>query len=270
MGELRRDKILATQKRYWVGYGHLIMTSVILFYYIDSFTFFKSLIPTLNPYYLDPLLQRIDIALHLGVSPTQWATAHFPQWLLKLIANTYLVTWGAAMASYLFWQLCAPASRQRTMFISTFIMVWFYGGIVAATALSSVGPIYYSLFYNDAYSAMNAGIVETLSAGPQALPSNFFLDVRQMLLDFYNNDKIVDHNIMSAMPSMHTATTTIIAIHSYFFTRWLRFVTVPYAVFIFVGSFALGWHYAIDTYVSIIIVAAIWQWNRVELRQISN
>jgi hypothetical protein len=40
--------------------------------------------------------------------------------------------------------------------------------------------------------------------------------------------------------------------------RWLGCLFGAYAVFVFVGSIHLGWHYAIDGYVSAIGILAIW------------
>jgi hypothetical protein len=122
------------------------------------------------------------------------------------------------------------------------------------------------MFYHDAFTPMNQALVDTLYSHTSLFENSPFLDVRQLLIDFMREPTITHLNGMSAMPSMHTAMAMLIALHSMHSTRWLRYALVPFAVAIFIGSFTLGWHYAIDTYASAIILAVIWHINRRELK----
>jgi hypothetical protein len=63
---------------------------------------------------------------------------------------------------------------------------------------------------------------------------------------------------ISAMPSMHNATTLLIVLACWHLSKFVRFLTVGLAVLIFIGSIHLGWHYAVDAYLAWAITLAIW------------
>ena len=63
---------------------------------------------------------------------------------------------------------------------------------------------------------------------------------------------------ISAMPSMHVAIVTLNLCLYTGVNRWLAIPTGAYAVLVLIGSVHFGWHYAIDGYVSIAAVLALW------------
>lgn len=259
-----RQPIRLQDTSFWKGFGLMLLATAIYFSLTESFGGAKSLIPYWVPYYLDPTLQRLDILLHGGTAPSQWFLSLLnPQrgYMLNLF---YLGSWSTVMLVYFAWQVSAQPSESRTQFLSCFVMLWIIGGIVAATLLSSVGPIFYSEFFHDQYSAMNAALVQRLYDPTLAKDA---LETRQFLLDLYHDKHVVDFNAMSAMPSLHTGVVMLIALHSYHYARPLAWLTIPYAFIIFIASFALGWHYAVDTYGSALLLAGIWQLNRWHIRR---
>lgn len=265
--EVRRPKVLVSERRYWVEYKHLMVAAVLYFTFFKSFCFSKSLIPVINPYYLDPWLQQLDTTLHFGVLPTQWAMRLLPPGTLHVIDYLYLSSWGAVMGFYFYWQLLSRPSYERTLFLSSFVMLWLLAGLVAATAFSSVGPIYYSEFFHDGRTAMNAELTRYLLDNKLQYGGPHDLNAYQMLLNFYYGNTITNYNGISSMPSLHTGVAMLIAVHSWFYFRKFAYIAVPFAIVIFFGSFALGWHYAIDTYVSALLLWFVWRLNRAELRR---
>lgn len=259
--ERREGAVRLGDRRFWRGLGALLCIAALYCNFFNNFGYSKSLISVFQPYYLDPVLQKIDLALHGGTAPFAW----FSGWLTPSLVNTlnlyYVGLWSFVMIVYVLWQMALPASASRTQFLSTFVMLWIIGGVVLATLFSSVGPVFYSVFYHDAYSVMNAALIDPLYDTRAIVSETPILNMREELLRFVTNDTLVDWNGISAMPSLHTAVAMLIALHSFRYARRLCFITIPFALVIIIGSVALGWHYLIDTYVSALLVALLWRIN---------
>ncbi|MFZ4540542.1 MAG: phosphatase PAP2 family protein [Rickettsiales bacterium] len=256
-----------TTRKYWLDAGYMLLAGFVFFTFCASFGYMKSLIPTIHPYTLDPLLQKIDIALHGGTAPLGWFQSLLTPALTVEMNSLYLVSWITVITLYFFWQLMREPSVGRSQFISVFYLTWIVAGILLATLLASVGPIYYAEFYNDAYSTLNAGYMKQLY-GSGTTKSLLAVDARELLLGFQKNGSITDYNGISAMPSLHVGVAFLIALHSYVYERKLIWITIPFALLMFVGSVALGWHYAIDSYVSVLVVIILWKLNRRDLLRV--
>jgi hypothetical protein len=63
---------------------------------------------------------------------------------------------------------------------------------------------------------------------------------------------------ISAMPSMHIAMVTVIALLGWAHSRLLGTVFTVFALVILIGSVHLAWHYAVDGYVAAIAVYCLW------------
>lgn len=263
--EFKRPRMLVGDPGYWHGAMKFMVVGSLYLTFFYSFGFTKSLIPVLNPYHLDPLLQKIEIALHGGVFPMEWLLNHSPAWFIDMVGYAYFVAWFNVMVVYLLWQLGRPASAERTRFLSSYVLIWIFGGTVLATLLSSVGPIYYSLYYHDAFATMNDTQMAIIAQHFSRLNNSMYPEIHDMLIGFTRDDTVTHINGMSAMPSMHNATMMLYSIHSYRTTRWLRWLVIPFACLIFIGSVLLGWHYAIDAYVSAVLVGLIWWFTGREL-----
>lgn len=260
--EYRRVSLASST--YWRDLGYSLASFMLFGIFCLSFGPMKSLIPTFNPYTLDPLFQRIDMLLHGGSAPSLWFISLLNSDYVAMLNTVYLISWTTVIACYCLWQITSAPSLARSQFLSCFFLLWIIGGVVLATAFSSVGPIYYSLFYDDMYSAMNADFVTRLY---QSTHNNAMaIDARNLLLDYLNDDSLTNDNGISAMPSLHTGMSILMAVHSYCYHRHLSWLMIPYAILIFLGSFILGWHYAIDTYVSAILLFLIWRLTRYDIR----
>ena len=264
--EFSRPRLLIWQRVYWWRLGYILLTLGVYLLFIDSFGRAKSLIPLFHPYGIDPWLHRIETFIHLGVSPSQWWVAQVPASITRYFAYFYMPAWGFMMQGYLTWQLCKEPGIGRSQFISCYFSLWIIAGLVVATLLASVGPIYYAQFYNDAHSAGYEAMLRSLLHEPDAMSQQMYIDLRTMLLAFYQDATLTNMNAISAMPSLHTAIAFLMALHSRQYAPRMRFITYPFALFIFIGSFALGWHYVIDSYVSAVLVWAVWKLNARSLK----
>ncbi len=218
-----------------------------------TYSFLKNEIHTLNPNLWDNAFAQWDRAIHGGKDAWQllWPVLGFP-----------LVT-SAINAAYHGWFLlnyaavclaCLDRSdpTRSTVFLVAFVLCWFVGGNVIATYLSSVGPVYFEPFgFGDTYLPQMDLLRETHLTSPV-----WALEVQQGLLDAYFTEN--GFRGISAMPSMHVASSVVIAIYGFTYYRWLGWALTAFAGVILLGSVHLAWHYAIDGYVSIVLALIFW------------
>jgi hypothetical protein len=125
-------------------------------------------------------------------------------------------------------------------------------GTVAALAFSSVGPVLYERFYHvDRFADLMAAISRSAVGDYMELASGY-------LFENYVDDGSLPGTGISAMPSVHLAVATLNALLLTRLSRIAGAIGWAYLGAILVGSVYLGWHYAIDGYVSIAVVGLIW------------
>ncbi len=83
------------------------------------------------------------------------------------------------------------------------------------------------------------------------------LETQSLLWSFYSAPQSI--NAISAFPSMHVASTTLMAILGFALSRWVGLALTAFAVCIMIGSVLLGWHYAVDGYVGAAIAVLCWK-----------
>lgn len=221
--------------------------------FAGSFTVGKDLIPHINPFSWDPYFAWLDRTLHGGTDP--WKL------LFRLTGTPAITT--AINAAYHLWLMlayfmifvaCFNVSRHdkhRTYLVSD-LLCWTIGGNILATLFASVGPVYYAAF---GYGPDFTPLMDTLRGFNEISPV-WALDVQEMLLHGYMNDGPLKG--ISAMPSMHVASTVTMTIYAFTVSRVIGWMMVGFATLILMGSVQLGWHYAIDGYLSIALSLACW------------
>jgi hypothetical protein len=157
--------------------------------------------------------------------------------------------------------------RLRLQFILTQLLTWTLVGNLAATLLSSAGPCYYALVVGgeDPYAPLFAYLHEasaamrfTLFGAPVELPLTS-LQLQDMLWQSHVNGDFGFARGISAAPSMHIASTWIVARFCFDIGRRAAIFGSLFLALIFVGSIHLGWHYAVDGYVAIFLAWLIWR-----------
>lgn len=215
-----------------------------------AFTTFKLSIPHLVPFYADAVLADIDAALH-GGDPWIWAHAILPEpfaWGLAYIySKIWMVYWFATILVMAFWH----ERHLRLRYLWTMALAIVGLGTLLAAALSSVGPVFSAeLVGSDRFVPLEKAL-----AGPVG---DAVAGYRDYLLAAYYGFSGQAGSGISAMPSMHVAVVTCNALVLGSINRWLGAAAWAFAGIILFGSVYLSWHYAIDGYVSIIIVLLIW------------
>ncbi|MEO6394867.1 MAG: phosphatase PAP2 family protein [Devosia sp.] len=233
--------------------GALMMAAFVPFR--TSFNAVKNAIPEAHGFTADKFLADLDQALHFGVAPWEWlyGVARQP-WVLRLIEVNYEVIWFVICFGVQYWVAVSPLfDRIRLRYMLCFVLSWVLIGNVAATLVSSAGPIYYGLVTGDFHRFAEVMIFTASSAGQFAATTDF----QAYLWYLHANDLPGLGSGISAFPSMHVS---IIVMNVLFVCEASRKWILPsllYIGFVLVSSVYLGWHYAVDGYVAAAMTAAI-------------
>lgn len=222
--------------------------------FASSFGFLKNNIPLMNPFSWDSTFAYFDRLIHFNIDPHE---------ILMPILGTPLMT-TMINAAYHFWFfvlffIIFVASfdikniKNRNTFLIAFFLCFATGGNLLATIFSSAGPVYYSTFgYGEDFEPLLSRLRHFDDISPV-----WALDVQEMLIDGYQNDGAVKG--ISAMPSMHVASSVLMALYAFTWRRWAGWLLTGFAFLIMLGSVHLAWHYAIDGYVGALIALICWQ-----------
>lgn len=234
----------------------------------SAFSYLKSVIPLIQPFYLDQSLYAWDRILHFGIDP--WRVL---QPLLGHTWITYGINLGYAMWFFVLQAMLVLQSgsigdrRRRMQFLLTMALTWALIGNLAATLMSSAGPCYYGLVVGgpDPYAPLMAYLHDvgrnlTVGLFGHELRIPFTAGVLQDLLwqSYIDGDSGIAKGI-SAAPSMHIASSWVIARLSWTMGRKAAICGSLFLAFIIIGSIHLGWHYALDAYLAVAFAWLIWR-----------
>ncbi|OEU73988.1 MAG: hypothetical protein BA874_07790 [Desulfuromonadales bacterium C00003068] len=243
---------------YFSGQRFFTAAPVLLFFplFFSAFTSFKNILPVINPYSWDQPLAQMDAIMHGGIMPWQWLHTIVGSPIITSGINFFYQLWFFVMYAIFFWQafsLRTPLLRMR--FLLSFIGIWILFGTVCAIGLSSAGPCYYGRItgLNDPFQPL----LQYLNTTNNTFPI-LALDVQEHLWKTYTTKAIGLGGGISAMPSMHVATSTLFTLLGWRSSRALGIILTLFLVIIMIGSVHLGWHYAIDGYVAIIGTWLVW------------
>lgn len=222
---------------------------------IGAFGLIKDLIPRVNPFTWDPWLADLDLALHFGVDPYV---------LLKPVLDIPLAISGinAAYHLWLFMNLFAvfvacftPARNSaRAQFLISFFLTWAIVGNVLAILMPSAGPVFYErLGLGDHFAPLMARLHEINEIYPVLA-----LKVQDALWASHIGQGQGISGI-SAMPSMHVASTVVLMLYAYGWRTWAGHAMAAFLVVIQIGSVVLAYHYAVDGYLGGAVALAIWK-----------
>lgn len=197
-----------------------------------ALTWLKNMLPAVIPYWADPALASADRAI-LGTDA----------WRLVPVALTrgfdvIYVSWAPVHTITVISMLCLRPSRIKARAMLAWFLTVGLMGVCGQYFLSSAGPIFYDrIFGGDVFAPLMARIgdhAEFTGLAQEFLWTSYSLHGNQI------------GNGISAMPSIHVATTAWIVLSLSSVWPRLRLALWAYWLAIFVGSFALGWHYLLD------------------------
>ncbi len=223
---------------------------------VSALSFFKMAVPDLQPFAWDPLFAEFDRTLHGGRHPWEWLQPVLGHPYVTALINGAYHLWFGVTYAVLLWQMVdVRRPKLRMRYLLTFALLWILIGNVAAAIFSSAGPVYYGRVTGlaDPFTALMAYLHQADRVA--SVPA---LAVQDLLWRVYSTDGAFTGGGISAMPSMHLASTFSFVLLGMATRRWLGAVFGVFALLILIGSVHLGWHYAIDGYVAIIATWAIW------------
>lgn len=248
--------------------AHLVnvgLPLLVLPLFLSSFTSFKSMIPGLRPFAFDSLFADLDRVLHGGVAPWELTHAVFGGSTATVAINAAYNLWFFVMWVFVFLQMLRIHNhRERVRFLVAYMLCWAVIGSLFAWLLSSAGPCYFGHVVTntvDPYGPLMARL-QTIDQEFKAAGSYFgvwALDTQTMLWNLARASETGVGGGISAMPSMHVAIATLMALAAFRIRRWFGWMMAGYAVVIQIGSVHLGWHYALDGYVAALLTIALWR-----------
>lgn len=230
-----------------------IAKMVILSFFIGASAYLKEMITVLNPFAWDEAFAKLDRVLHFGVDPyritlalfgtapaTTFLNAAYHAWFFLI----YFVTFVACFAR--------PEDTKARAYLIGFVLTFGVGGNLLAMVFSSAGPVYYDrLGLGSDFEPLMIHLRALAEVSPV-----WALDVQEGLWSGHMTDGRLAG--ISAMPSMHVATSVLMALYASTHARWSAWVMWGFAAIIMVGSVHLGWHYAVDGYAGALIAWGAW------------
>jgi PAP2 superfamily len=234
----------------------------------SAFSYMKSVIPLIQPFHLDQALYEWDRMLHFGADPWRLLQPLLGYAWVTFAVNLGYTMWFLVLQAAFVLQSGAIGDRRRRMqFLLSMALAWALIGNLGATLLSSAGPCYYDLVTGgpSPYAPLTSylhGVANQLSLsvlGHEVRIPLTALMLQDMLWQSYLNGDFGLAMGISAAPSMHIASSWIVARLAWSMGRRAAIFGSLFLAVIFVGSIHLGWHYALDGYLSIAGAWIIWR-----------
>lgn len=271
---MRKQTLIMLVRPYWTldFFIRTFRRGAVLFAAIYLFLHLKHLVIWLNHSNYDLFFWNLDRTLHFGIQPNIWLIEHFGlntdfailvDWLyFKYFAYKLIVS--------LFFLMDLKGKELSERFFCAYVLLWMLGGL-AYLAAPADGPCY-SVLLNSSVPAEERSHVFTFPV-VRKLDPNY--------VEKYENSKIWTAKVyqqrlwsdrreflkgerlpgvfygIAAMPSLHVAAVTLLAIFLWQASPFLGGIGIVYAVIVFVGSVFLQWHYAVDGYAGFALAVLI-------------
>lgn len=218
--------------------------------FLGVFTSAKSILSDIHPFAWDPALAEVDYRIFGGHDGWKIAAAIVPDGLpLRLMDMFYSNGWAILILSFnAYASLASDLRHLRQRFSLAFYFSWIMAGNILACIFMSGGPCFYAkLVGNPRFS----GLIQSISATEAA-------EVQNYLWTIYLNHKASLGAGISAFPSVHMVSITLIMLLMKSMGRAPFLIGLALTALMELGSVRLGWHYAIDGFTGIAIAAGIW------------
>lgn len=199
-------------------------------------------------------LSKIDYLLHLNNHPWELLQPIFGHPKITLILDSLYIYWGVIFFFTVMYMASHHNLTLRRRFFITLCLSWIFIGNILAALFFSAGPCYFSEVSgpeNNPYSELFMYL--------NSIPDLNAINIQEQLWSSFTKNIFMPLGGISAMPSMHVAIATLLALLYMQLNNFYGIIMIIYAVLIQIGSVHLGWHYAIDGYVSSIATIFLWK-----------
>lgn len=228
------------------------LPAIIFPLFLGGYTWAKTSIPFAVGYGWEAIWADLD-KLIFGMDAWQWSHRLMPDGLATAWTFYYSVVWGFVLLfSGMLISLFASRRFAATYF-TALMLSWLIGGIGMAMCMSAAGPVFAHL----ADPALIAQFRPLHAELSRLLASDDLVLTSQRYLEAAAGIKVaVKGGGISAMPSMHMATCTVLVLAAWR-TSWLLLALLFWALTFF-GSIYLGYHYAVDAPVAAVVAVGCW------------
>jgi hypothetical protein len=230
-----------------------LSVALLLPWALIPFSAWKEAIVRLFPFTWDPALYRVSLLIS-GRPEWEWfGWVYRHSWSIHAVDGIYSGGWAVATVVTVLAMAWSPRRDLRRQYFWAMFITWVSLGSVGAALFGSGGPIFYRMFVPgpDPFAGLHAAL--------EAHPTLLANQVASTLERIYRQQQWQVFGGISAMPSLHLGQATLSALTwqrahpgALAIAGWL------YVLAILTGSVILGWHYACDGYVSIVVAAGIW------------
>ena len=222
-----------------------------------GFLTIKKNIPVALPFAWDPSFMAWDKALHFGMLPHELLAPLFHYPPVTFAINVIYNLWFVVLTVFFFWQgFRTKDTPLRRQYLLSYLLTWAVGTCLLGTLLSSAGPCFYGFVADgpNPYAALMAYLADANTQYP------IWAVTTQDILWQSHVAGAGEIEGVSAMPSMHVATTILFILCARAAgIRWLTWFTYAFSLTIFLGSILLAWHYAIDGYAGALVALGCWK-----------
>jgi hypothetical protein len=230
-----------------------VLAMAIMFVMLLAFAELKGQIPNLQPFVWDQYFADLDRSLHFGTLPHKFLLALFGGPLaLSFFTGLYNIWLFVVYLSLVVVCFLRADNPLRLQYLIAFLLTWAVGGNLLATLFSSAGPVYYArLGLGDTYDALMLHLQAHAATGALTV-----IETQDLLWDWYTREPRI--NMISAFPSMHVASITLLTILAFRLHPKAGAAAALFTLGILIGSVLLAWHYAVDGYASLILAPLAW------------
>ncbi len=227
-----------------------------LMFFQGTFTSIKNILPLLRGgFFYDRTLADVDRWLSFGTDPWLLLSGFSKSSVLRSFIDwNYSALWFVICFGGLFYVVTSPrAAAVRVRYVSVFMVIWIVCGNIFAGFFTAVGPVFYHAVTGD--TVRFAGLRQMLASGDWASTAAAF---QHYLWSLHESGTAGLGSGISAFPSVHVALISLNAFFVAEISPKAGFAAFAYVAFIMMSSVFLGWHYAVDGYASILVVALLY------------
>lgn len=227
----------------------------LLIVYLPTFSAIKASIYRFNDYSWDKTFIAWDHSIH-GNDPWILLQPYLGFPLITYIINLAYQFWLFLIyGGLLLFMFRFSDAKLREQFLIVFFASWAFIGTALAIMFASVGPCFVEPLFGIDRFTPQIEYLRSVDLHYPILADN----TQQLLLERYRNRNSELGAGITAMPSMHVALACLFWLAARRVSKVAGYLGFAFLTTIMLGSVHLAWHYAVDGYVSIILIVALWK-----------